>query len=339
MNTITSTPPSTLAPSTLELLFRRKASHSLPGKRREDFNLALVLEGGGMRGCVAAGMGAALSRLRYVNCFDQVIATSSGAMKAPYFLSNQAVAHAPVYATDIAKGRFISIWRAFHGNRPIMDLDYLLRHILVNIRPLEFGRIAKRGIPLHLTATIADTGQAVLLSDFKDQEELFTAMRASALIPGVGGHAPVNFRGMNLIDGGYSAFLPEKLARQNGATHLLMLTNLPAESYHRKPDRNHVRTVGSALASLSSPVAESFLTNHERDNEQLARIRSGEDPTIGHCEMPEDGPHIDTLCRKPKVIWQGLEAGFKAMCRYMDQPNRQIPRQWKNLQKAKQKPG
>ena len=48
-------------PSVLEVLWRRKATGSEPGKRRDGFNLVLVAEGGGMRGCITAGMGAALS--------------------------------------------------------------------------------------------------------------------------------------------------------------------------------------------------------------------------------------------------------------------------------------
>lgn len=326
-------------PSALELLFRRKATLSKPGKRREDYNLALVVPGGGMRGCVSAGMGAALSRLRYVNCFDQIFATSAGAIKTPYFLANQSLEHAPLYATDLANGRFISTWRGLSGRGPIMDLDYLFNHVIGNTRPLAFGKVLERNIKFHVTATEVSTGNAVLLNDFHTPEELFTAMRASALIPGVGGNEPVSFRGMELIDGGYSAFLPEELARANGATHLLVLTNLPAGHYHHEPGYNHRWIVGDALKSLSSPVAEAFLTNHERDNKQLTRIRAGEDRTIAHCEIPADSPRIDSLCKKPKVMWQGLEAGFLTMCRFLDQPNRQVPRKWKALKTPKKASG
>ena len=318
--------------SAMELLFQRRANLSKPNNRQDPFNLALILEGGGMRSCVTTGMCAALSRMRYINCFDQVVATSAGAMQAPYLLSNQLLASAPSYATDIAKRRFINTWRACDSYRPIMDLDYLLDHVMKERHPLDFEKMRRVGIPLHVVTTNCSNGELVALSDFQNQEELHTALRASAFIPGVGGTEAIPFRGKHLIDGGFSALLPEDVARLNGATHLLVLTNLPAGQFHDEPTSNHKRIVGGALANLSSPVARSFLLDHARDNEQLARIRSGSDPTIAHCEM-QNGPRINTLCIKRNTIWEGLETGFTTMCDFLWQPQRQLPKQWRSLKK------
>lgn len=326
-------------PSALELIWRRKSTGSMPGKRRDGCKLALVVEGGGMRGCIAAGMGAAISRLRYLNCFDQLIGTSAGALGLPYLLADQAVADAPIYAEDLAKGRFISTWRAFHSNRTIMDLDYLFDDVFENQRPLRFDVIKQSAIELGIVATRVSTGEAVLLNRFQRKSSLMKAMRASALIPGVGGHSAVELQRQNkkhrLIDGGYSAFLPEEIARQNGATHLMVLTNLPDGLFHQEPGYNHVRIVGAALSRLNCPVAKTFSRDHIQANEQLARIREGKDASIAHCEIPAHGPYIDTLCKKRHVMWQGLEAGFKAMCCLLDHPDEPIPDEWTNLKNAK----
>lgn len=40
----------------LELLHKRKTEKSLPGQRQDDHRVAIAIEGGGMRGCVGAGM-------------------------------------------------------------------------------------------------------------------------------------------------------------------------------------------------------------------------------------------------------------------------------------------
>lgn len=323
-------------PSALDLLWRRKATSSKPTKRHDPFKMALVVEGGGMRGCVSAGMTAALVRLGYGDCFDMMIGTSAGAINLAYVAASQAVADAaPMYATDLASGRFISTWRAIHGKKPIMDLDYLFEDMMENIHPLDVDIIRKRGIRLGFTATIMETGDPILLTDFRTRRSLKKALRASAMIPGVGGPKPVKFRRMNLIDGGFSAFLPENMAREQGATHIFLLTNLPAGQFHNPPDYNHVRVVGSALSRLSSPVAETFVSNNERDNLHLERVRAGEDPTVAHCEMPEGAPRIQTLCKKPKKLWMAMEQGFKAMCAYMSHPDEPLPRHWKNLKNAK----
>lgn len=324
--------------ATLELIWRRKATGSMPGKRRDGCNLALIVEGGGMRGCISAGMGAAISRLRYLNCFDQVIGTSAGAMGLPYLLTNLAVDHSPIYAQDLTTNRFIHTLRMFHRTRTIMDLPYLFE-ILENLRPFCFDTLKNCGIDLGIVATRVSTGEAVLLNKFQRKQSLIKAMHASALIPGIGGRSAIELQRQGkrhrLIDGGYSAFLPEELARQNEATHLLALTNLPHGQFHSEPTYQHVRIVGNTLAKMKSPVADTFKQDHVEANEQLARIRKGEDPTIAHCEIPAHGPVIDNLCKKAPVIWQGLEAGFRAMCELLDHPDEPIPDQWTALKNGK----
>jgi predicted acylesterase/phospholipase RssA len=57
----------------LEVLRERTESGSVPGGRRDPHRVALVIEGGGMRGVVSAGMTAALERLGLTACFDLVV--------------------------------------------------------------------------------------------------------------------------------------------------------------------------------------------------------------------------------------------------------------------------
>ena len=47
----------------LQLIKERYDSFSTPGNRMDNFTLALAMEGGGMRGCVSAGMAAAIASL------------------------------------------------------------------------------------------------------------------------------------------------------------------------------------------------------------------------------------------------------------------------------------
>ena len=57
----------------LEVLKSRVQSGSLPGKRKDKHKVALVIEGGGMRGIISAGMCAALKyTVRRINKLDDV---------------------------------------------------------------------------------------------------------------------------------------------------------------------------------------------------------------------------------------------------------------------------
>ena len=61
------------------MLRERLEAGSQPGARRDGHRVALVLEGGGMRGVVSAGMTAALERFGLTPCFDLVVGSSAGA--------------------------------------------------------------------------------------------------------------------------------------------------------------------------------------------------------------------------------------------------------------------
>jgi len=75
----------------LELVRQRASSGSKPGKRApgDTAKLALVVEGGGMRGAVSGGGLQALHDLGLRDVFDCVYGSSAGAINATYFLSGQ----------------------------------------------------------------------------------------------------------------------------------------------------------------------------------------------------------------------------------------------------------
>jgi hypothetical protein len=70
----------------LRAIKARVESLSKPGARKDKFKIALAIEGGGMRGSVAAGMAAALEQLGLTDAFDVVYGSSAGALVGAYFV-------------------------------------------------------------------------------------------------------------------------------------------------------------------------------------------------------------------------------------------------------------
>jgi hypothetical protein len=72
-------------------VIKRWKEGSKPGRRSYDDKnrIALCIEGGGMRGCVAAGATAALHFLGLNDAVDIVYGSSAGAMVGSYFISRQ----------------------------------------------------------------------------------------------------------------------------------------------------------------------------------------------------------------------------------------------------------
>ena len=56
----------------IRILHERLRSGSQPQARSDPYKVALAIEGGGMRGCVSAGMTAAIKALGIQDCFDVV---------------------------------------------------------------------------------------------------------------------------------------------------------------------------------------------------------------------------------------------------------------------------
>src|SRR4051794_37992778 len=107
-----------------ELLRARHEQGSTPGARSDPHRLALVVEGGGMRGVVSAGMVAALERLGLTACFDLVVGSSAGALNGVALLGGVAVESPGVYSGPLASREFINPARLLIG-RPALDVRFV----------------------------------------------------------------------------------------------------------------------------------------------------------------------------------------------------------------------
>ena len=94
----------------LSLLQERAKTNSTPGNRvtSDNSHLALVIEGGGMRGAVSAGMAAALSTLDLLDTFDSVHGSSAGAIIGAYIVSRQLCTDVYTDIMPAAGNRFAS---------------------------------------------------------------------------------------------------------------------------------------------------------------------------------------------------------------------------------------
>jgi len=104
----------------LSIVRERAMSKSKPGDRlqgkEEDHHhplphLALVIEGGGMRGAVSAGMAAALSTLDLLDVFDSIHGSSAGAVVGAYLVSRQLCTDIYTDIMPAAGSRFASTRR------------------------------------------------------------------------------------------------------------------------------------------------------------------------------------------------------------------------------------
>ena len=205
----------------LQALNRRKEEQSKPGARRpgDDMKIALAIEGGGMRGCVAAGMATAIWHLGLDDAVDVVYGSSAGTLVGAYFIAKQLPYEGPQIYYDVltsAGTEFIdaqsilrscglglfdlrlqsltSLFRDRMG-KPVLNLDYLLTNIVQKIKPLDWAQFWSKqennAQPLRIVASGLLSRKSVVLSaagkHFQSIAELAECMKASMLLPGVTG--------------------------------------------------------------------------------------------------------------------------------------------------------
>jgi len=183
---------------------------------------ALIVEGGAMRGAWAAGVLAYLhesGRRRY----DLVYAASSGACSAAYFVAD-------MWDTGL------TIWRElacnvvrksnFLHHKPIIDLAYLVDHVIRKRAPLSVEALQKAPTKFFIVLTDCHTGEPVYFRICDDR--VFAALRAtSSLAMATRGYDFVD--GKPYADGGVADPIPIQQAIADGATDItVVMTHNPA---------------------------------------------------------------------------------------------------------------
>src|SRR5204863_7152659 len=121
--------------------------------------IALIVEGGAMRGVISCAALMGLEDLGMTPVFDEVYGASAGAVNAAYFLAGQAAYATTIYYQKINNTRFIR--RLWH--RQIVDIDDLFDSIIGGERPLYVHRVLESSSRFFITIADALTGEAFLV--------------------------------------------------------------------------------------------------------------------------------------------------------------------------------
>src|SRR5918996_494129 len=256
----------------LELLHDRAQDGGGPGRRHDPHRVALVVEGGGMRGVVSAGMTAALERLGFTGCFDLVVGASAGAINGAALIAGVACEGAAAYHGPLASRSFVNPARALRG-RPVIDVDYVLEYASEGLDAGRHERVLASPIDLLCVAVSVEAAETVTFSGMRTKAQLYDAVLASSRMPWAGGPPLPIARGGDL-DRRPGAARPVAEALAAGATHVLALQTRPYGVPRRSVSRiadllivRHLRTLNPALATLYRERVERY----ERVVEDIAR--------------------------------------------------------------------
>jgi predicted patatin/cPLA2 family phospholipase len=232
----------------LRALAVRARAGSQPLARDDGLRMALVIEGGGMRGIISAGMALALSEVGLVPAFDAIYGASAGAITGAWLLSRPEGLRGwaePAYARTLIRRT------ALLRGRPVADVRALIEDLYTTTFPMDFAAVLASPIEFHPLATDAATGQSTdLRPHIGTPAELRLALRASAALPLLAG-PPVEFAGRRFYDAGVSESIPYRTALAQGSTHLLILRSRHAP----QPSAGHTLPQSAGGAAPRPPLS------------------------------------------------------------------------------------
>lgn len=185
-------------------------------KRDDGCKVALAVEGGGMRGCVSAGMVCAIHHLNLTDSLDAVYGSSAGTVVGAYLITDQL----PWFGPEVYYDRLTTAGRQFidtrrvlralglglldprllrdvmtrrEAGKPVLNLSFLLKTTVQLTKPLDWTSFVKRQstLPLNVVTSGLKSGKAVVLNmkngGFSSLDELSNCMHASCLLPGIAG--------------------------------------------------------------------------------------------------------------------------------------------------------
>ena len=293
----------------LSLILDRVGSGSLPGNRSDPHVVALAIEGGGMRGVVAAGMCAVLEEAGLVPAFDRIYGCSAGAITGCFTAAGQAVMWATTFE-DVAGREFIDPARMLR-RRPVLDLGFLFGTVIAKRKPPSDEGLA-HGPALRVLAVSAADATLRVLGDFRDTEELLAAVRVSCAVPVIGGVPPV-YRGEPMVDGGLLEPIPYVTAVREGASHVLVLRTRDAE--HRVRERSRVAELAVSRAHPElRPLMVKAGARYNRDAGALqAHATDQAGPAVTQIAVPPDTRLVRRLSTDRGRLGESLRLGATAM--------------------------
>lgn len=271
--------------SVFDVLRRRRAT----GSRDDDHRLGLVVEGGAMRGAYSAGALLGLHAMGTASLFDDVYATSAGAVNAAYFLSGAGHEGADAYYRVLSDGRFLD-WK-----RPwkIVDIDFLTDEVFTKLRPIAVEQVMSSSTRLWIAVADFATARSVLLCAQTSGYPLLELLKAAVALP-VGYNRLVPLGQLRAFDAGLCNPFPIHEAIRE-CSHLVVLLSRP-EHFASKPSPGWRKAVFNLCFARGNPALRCLLTDAWRIGTESRAL------ALGRTRSSEADPAIATICPTNQAI-------------------------------------
>ncbi len=297
-----------------------------PGNAGDARKLALVVEGGAMRGVFSCGAGIALEALGLTRAFDEVYACSSGAINAAYFLAGQAAYSVSVYYDEVNNRQFINPLRI----KNILNMDFLFEEVIKRRRPLDVERVLASPSRFRISITDANTGTGFLADSRDSRYALLDVLRASATHPLLSERS-IRLGDRDCFDGGFANPLPIKDALEAGCTDVLLLLTRTSDYVDPRPGflLRELFRWRSARGNAALVAAGEDIHIRENQSRDLAIGRRAPPAGVNIVAVcPEAATHLTRTMTDRKALKTAAAAGAQQALRAFDADPRRVAKIW-----------
>ncbi|MFC3848724.1 patatin family protein [Corynebacterium hansenii] len=235
-------------------------------------NVALVLEGGGMRNSYTAPCIEVL--LRHRVDVGWVGGISAGATMTANYLSGS-IPRSRATFTTMTNNREFGGWGSFVRGRGYFNAEWIYEKSplvpTAGIDPYPFDRFLSSATEMRIGSVRADTGENVYWGrdDVDSLQTLMKYVRASSTLPGF--MVPPVIDGVRYVDGalGPSGGIPLQIAEQDGYDRFLVI--MSRERSYVKPPVTRPAMM-RRIFRRNPAVAEAIIARPERYNATRARL-------------------------------------------------------------------
>ncbi len=183
--------------------------------------IALVVEGGAMRGIFATGVLDAFMEADF-NPFNMYLGVSAGSTALASYVAGMYKRNYKIFTQYSIGDDFIS-WKKFFKGGHLVDLDWLWEVTIRDMR-LDLEKICDERHDFFVGLTDVQTGKAVFVKPTVDNLEEFT--KASSALP-IMYRKQIMVEGKVYVDGGLAAPIPVEEAFRQGAERIMVIRSRP----------------------------------------------------------------------------------------------------------------
>lgn len=270
-------------------------------------NIALVLEGGGMRGMFTSGV---LDAFLEKNIeFKYVIGVSMGAYTGASYVAKQKLRNKKVLVESIQNEDFFNIKR-FFTSKPLLHSDFVFTMMNKFKNPFDYSRFYKNNTKFLSVATDLESGLPHYFEKGKINcfEKTIKASCAYPVITDI-----VNINNKYYIDGGVSDPIPYKKALLDGNKKILVVLTQPKGDIEKAPW--YLKT--SSIIYKNYPKIIEVLNNrHTEYNKTITELEILEKKGIAYILRPET--KISILTKDLEKLNNSFNDGYQKAIAFIE---------------------